>query len=369
MHGSHGSFDPVEFLDYLRSRGLFCAICCALAVTTTLVVSLLLPTRYSATSTILIQTPVGNDPRAATALSQVYLDSLKTYESFAGSDTLFLAALDRLQLRGGNANIPIESLKRSVLKVSRLPSTSILEIRVTWADPRKAQAFAQYIAEQTVALGKSIEARTSEDVLKEIHARTDAAQAAWARARRERDDYAASNPVAALENEIAESNRFQALLERDLELAKADAAELSAQQSFGDTEQLRKQAAAARARVAVFEDQRRELDARLGKITSQLERSRIRRAMLDREEDAAHASYDKLEAGLNDALSSSPWRGSHLEIVDPGIVPQQPSYPNTRLNVMAAFFASLAASFGYVVCRFSWKQLVRAGAERAYSFR
>ena len=50
-------------------------------------VSLLLPKRYTATASIVIEPPGGSDVRLSTAVSPVYLESLKTYERFSATAT------------------------------------------------------------------------------------------------------------------------------------------------------------------------------------------------------------------------------------------------------------------------------------------
>jgi uncharacterized protein involved in exopolysaccharide biosynthesis len=82
--------DGLEFLQYLWKRRVIVAAACASALAVTSVVSVFLPRRYTATASILIESPGGNDPRAAAAVSPVYLESLKTYELLASSDTLFV---------------------------------------------------------------------------------------------------------------------------------------------------------------------------------------------------------------------------------------------------------------------------------------
>jgi uncharacterized protein involved in exopolysaccharide biosynthesis len=48
-----------------------------------LAVSLLLPKRYTATASVVIETPPTNDRGTATAVTQIYLESLKGDEQFA----------------------------------------------------------------------------------------------------------------------------------------------------------------------------------------------------------------------------------------------------------------------------------------------
>ena len=93
------SFDAVDFALYLRSRWRVALIACATALAIAGTAAALLPRRYTATATLIIQPPASADPRAALAVSPVYLESLKTYLNFATSDTLFLRALNELGLR------------------------------------------------------------------------------------------------------------------------------------------------------------------------------------------------------------------------------------------------------------------------------
>ena len=79
----NGMFDALEFVDYIRRRWLTIAIACGVALGIALIASLMLPKQYTATASILIQAPAGNDPRAATAVSPVYLESLKSFETLA----------------------------------------------------------------------------------------------------------------------------------------------------------------------------------------------------------------------------------------------------------------------------------------------
>src|SRR4051794_1257278 len=86
--------DLLSFASYLGTRWRLVAITCVVALVAAGVGSLLMPKKYTATASLLIEPPAGNDPRGATAISPVYVESLKTYERFALSDTLFLQALN-----------------------------------------------------------------------------------------------------------------------------------------------------------------------------------------------------------------------------------------------------------------------------------
>src|SRR3954447_5341170 len=110
MTSREGQFDVLQFLDYARSRWRFAAIAGAVAVATAAIAATFHPRRYTATSTIFIDSPGGADPRAATAVSPVYLESLQSYQHFALSDSLFLEAVQHLRIREQYPGVPSEAL-------------------------------------------------------------------------------------------------------------------------------------------------------------------------------------------------------------------------------------------------------------------
>src|SRR5213083_31292 len=93
------TFDVFRYMGYLRLRWRWTAAVCGIALAVTLVVSMILPREYTATARIVIEPPAGSDLRSAMAVSPIYLESLKTYEHYASSDSLFLKALDHFSLR------------------------------------------------------------------------------------------------------------------------------------------------------------------------------------------------------------------------------------------------------------------------------
>lgn len=121
-------FDAVDFALYLRSRWRVAAIACVTALVIAGSAAALLPKRYAAKATLIIEPPASADPRAALAVSPVYLESLKTYLNFATSDTLFLRALDELGLRRRYPEASVESLKRRILSVTKPAATRLIEI-------------------------------------------------------------------------------------------------------------------------------------------------------------------------------------------------------------------------------------------------
>src|SRR5581483_4909990 len=161
-HDFSESFDAYQYLGHLRRRARFIGTVCAGAGLIALVGSLLVTKEFTATATLVIDPPAGNDPRTSITVSPVYLESLRAYETIAASDSLFLRALEKFHLRDSRAP---ESVKKRILRVSKVRDTKILEISVTLPDARQAQAFAQFLAEETVSLTRSTNLENDNDLL------------------------------------------------------------------------------------------------------------------------------------------------------------------------------------------------------------
>lgn len=353
-------FNAAEYVRYLGLRWRVPALAVGIAVVLTLIASLLLPRRYTATATLLIDAPAGSDPRSAGAVSPIYLESLKSYEQFALSDSLFQRAAIRFQLVApGGA---VDSLKRRVLKVTKPRDTRILEVSTTLGDPVKAQALAQYIAEQTVDLNQSLARQSDQDVLQDATRQLDttsrrvaAAEAAWS-------SEMTREPIEGLQADLESTVELLARLRRDAREADADVADLTAQVAAsapsGDDSgsRARRELAAARARASTLDTQIRDLEARVGTDEARLGDRRGRQAPLQTERQAAHTAYEAAAARLNEVRASTGLRGERLKIVDAGIVPQRPSSPNIPLNVVAAFLLAMVGSVVYLSLAFSYRR-------------
>jgi succinoglycan biosynthesis transport protein ExoP len=354
------SFDPFEYVDYLRSRWKFLLTTSVIAVVLTTAISLIIPKRYTATATILIDAPAGNDPRAATAVSPVYLESLRTYERFADSDTLFVRAMQRFNLREESGSATVDGLKRRVLKVRKLRDTKLLEVSVTLADPTKAQAVVQFIAEETVSLNSSLARRSDGELTDQARRQTELARDQLDATQKLLIQEAARFPLESAQSEMRGLIDLKAHLERELMQANADLADYGAQRKAQsqatpaqESDRLVRDVAGIGARVEVL---RKELDAvtkRVAEKDTALAQSTTRLERLEGDRRSARVAYDTALARWNDAQSAVGNRGERLKIVDPGIVPQRPSFPNLPLNVFAALLiaflgALLYASFGFI---------------------
>ncbi len=337
------SLDAFRYMSYVRWRWRVVAGSAAAAVLIALGVSLAMPREYTATSRIVIEPPAGTDVRAAVAVSPIYLESLRTYEQFASGDSLFQGAVTKLGLRSG----PIESQKKRVLKVTLLRNTRILEISATLPDPRRAQQLAEFLAQSTVQMNRSLAVEGDWDIAgligqqaDELRRRVQDLDAAWAR-------LLASEPVQTLEAESDNISTLRAGLDQqvsnvELEIADATERERSAQPS--ELAEIRRQSSNARARL---EQLRRQQDS-LGRQARQREMLLAERVahrdQLEAEHKAAMAQLMAVETQLREVRGGAVYRGERLRLIDPGIIPERPSSPNIPLNIAAALLLGLVFS-------------------------
>ncbi|HUJ50372.1 MAG TPA: Wzz/FepE/Etk N-terminal domain-containing protein [Bryobacteraceae bacterium] len=348
----YDSFDAFEYIDYVRTRWRAVAVACAAALLISLSVSLLLPKRYTATASVVIEPPGGADVRSGTAVSAVYLESLKTYESFASSDSLFARAAEQYHLQDATHPGPIEGLKRRVLKVYKPRDTKILEVSVTLADPKVAQKVAQFLADETVAMNRR-ENQASDNAfveqaqqqLIEAGQRLENDQKKWA-------DLAANEPVGSLQSEIDAAIDFEAKLRQQLVDAQADAAEY--QQSSGQF--AHEQLQAVQSRAALMEKQIEDLGREVQQKNSILARRGAERDALQAELNVARSVYESDTSRVRELRAAAGSHTEQLRVIDPGIVPQQPSSPNISLNVIAALMVALVASLVYLSASFAYRR-------------
>ena len=359
----NGGFDVLLFAGFVRARWLTVLICCAVATIAAGGISLILPNRYTATASILIGPPAGLDPRGATSISPVYLESLKTFEQLAASDSLFLRSLQHLGIRGQYAGRTIESLKRSVLRVSKAVNTRIIEISVTLEDPQKAQALAQYLAEQTVLLSRSLDTQFSGDVAKAAETTFTSAQTRLAAALHASEEAAKTPGTEALTADLDGQRELKYYVDRDLGDARTALADVAFWESAPQT------SGAARARLADLEARSQTLTQAIAAGGARLELAKQKHDAVDAEVLAARQDFESAQAKLSDIHAAAAFRGERLDVFDPGIVPQRPSSPNTPLNVLAALLLSFIASMFYLAYRFGYERIANAQAERTYSYR
>jgi len=340
-----GSFQAYEYFDYLKRRSVFIGAVCAGAGVLALAVSLLLPKDYTATATLIIDPPAGNDPRAAVTVSPVYLESLRAFELFASSDTLFERAIDKFHLRESEPSKTRESWKRSILKVSKVKDTKILEIAVTLHDPRQAQVVAQFLAEETVNLSRTANLATDQDLLDTARKRAGEAQKTLEQEQSAWREFSTREPYESLRAELETLEGSRDALEHDLTTSRANLAELAVE-TFGARD------SGARARVASLETQDAELARQIQAKSAALSNHEARADQIQQQMRAAQVAFDAAAARQREIEASAGMRSERLRILDPGVAPERPSFPNVGLNVVLAIAVALIAAVTYLTLTF-----------------
>jgi uncharacterized protein involved in exopolysaccharide biosynthesis len=366
--------DLLSFASYLAARWRLIAITSVVALSAAGIGSLLVPKMYTATASLLIEPPAGNDPRGATAISPVYVESLKTYERFALSDTLFYQALDQLGLRKVYSGSSIESLKKKVLRVTKPRDMKILEISATLPNPVNAQALAKFMAEHTVQLSGSLDQRSQRDLTDEARKQLEAARTRAEKAEKTRTDFLASDPTDPLEAEIKNGTEQKLRLQNELTEARIDLADYEARirsesgpdQDPHDVARMREQLAASKARTAQIEQSDRELGQSLAAKGLILERRKHRREVLDLERQSARTQYELANTRYNETMTSAAFRSERLQIIDPGTVPERPSSPNIPLNLVIALFGALFSSLVCLALGFSVSRIRALPAQHGF---
>jgi uncharacterized protein involved in exopolysaccharide biosynthesis len=341
------------YVDYVRARWRLIAAASLSAVILAGAASLALPKRYTATASIVIEPPAGNDVRTATAISPVYLESLRTYERFASSDTLFAGAVERFHLTSRESPHSIESLKQQVLKVAKLRDTKILEISATLPDPEMAQQFVSFVAEETVKLSRGESAAGDSEVIgdaerqsTEAHQRLEEAQRAYA-------ERATREPMEALGSQIESDVDLAGKVRQSLIDTRSEIAEYQERADFA------RELPGLRARAAELEKRAAELEKAIEEKSSLASRRGAEKLKLDVELKMAQTGSETAAARLRDLRATVGTRGERLRVIDPGIVPQRPSSPNVPLNMAAALLLTLVVLAVCLTVSFSYKR--RAG--------
>ncbi len=343
--------DAFRYMSYIASRWRWIAASCAVAMIAAFVIGSAMTPQYTATARILIDPPAGADLRAATtAVSPIYLESLKTYEAFASSDSLFQNAVEHFGLRSLFGARSIESLKNRVLKVGIVKNTRILEISATLPDPKRAQALAQFVAESTASLNRTLANQGDLDLIRGIEAEVAKARQNLDQVNARSAQLQASEPVADLQAGVEASSDLRGklmeqILDAQTELAGAAAREKKA--SSSELPQIRSEQSEAQARVEELRRQIDGLDKRSAERDKTLGTRTAHLEQIESERKSAQASFSAIETRLTQARGDVGYRGERLTIIDSGVVPERPSAPNTPLYLFAALLLGLALPIFY----------------------
>ncbi|MGJ5817449.1 hypothetical protein [Paludibaculum fermentans] len=327
----------------MKQRWWYSALACGASATLALLGCALLTKQYSATASILIDPPPSSDVRTAVAVSPVYLESLRTYEYFAGSDSLFQRAAEQFHLTAADPSEPIERLKKRVLKVSKLRDTKILEITATLPDPKQAAALAGFLAAQTAALSQAVGREGDQELIAKTEQQLQAEEKRLGELNQAMQHLEGGQANGSERYKLESLIDSQAGVERELMRGEADLAEHSDGGLQRRVAELQKQSAALKARIA-------ESETRIARTTAQ-------REALEADIAAATRERDALRSRARDLRAIVGTRGERLSVIDAGVVPQRPSSPKTTLIVMSALLLSFVASVLYLSVGFSMAQL------------
>lgn len=351
-------FDGRRYLSHIRSRWRLAAVVLATALASTLIISLLLPKKYTARVLLVIEPPAGSDVRASTAVSPVYLESLRTYEHLASSDQIFAKAAERFRLRA-NTSKPLEKLKNEVLRVSIVRNTKVMEITATLPNPNQAHDVALFVAERTIKLNRESNRADDEELiavartgLDEATRRLAAAGAAFLEARKRASSSEALrfelDRIGDLRIEIARLALTSELAAADEEerrktVLTADGTQIEGAQSH--LQSLRNRAARLRREEANLERKSADMQKSLASREAELQAS-------ETEFDDARAVREQAQKRLLELQSASGLRGERLNILDPGVPPERPSSPNIPLSLFVAGALGLLLALLYLTIEF-----------------
>jgi len=205
---------------------------------------------------------------------------------------------------------------------------------VTLPDPVKAQAVANFLAQESANLNRSLGRQTDDEFIAEGQRQVDAAQVRLQQTEHAWAEMEKTHPFDSLYSETSGLVELRTRLQREMADERADGAP----------------------RAVPLQE---ELEALERKISGNQARAAEQRSLaepLEFELRAARAVRDSALARLSDLRASAGIRGERLRVIDPGIVPQRPSSPRVLLNVLAALFIAAVGSLVAVTFSFVFQQ-------------
>ncbi len=326
-----------------RWRYLLTVIGCAAALA--FVVSELMPRRYTATATVIIDPPAASDPRASAALNPTYLASLSTFERFFTSDTLFQQAAGRFHL--DIADNDIETLRRRVLKVSMQRDTRILEVSATLPDPVVARSLVQFITEQSIAASHAGAIGADHEALETMNAELDRARTRFEKARTQWERVTRNDTPSSDEDSLEAAIGLQSEIRRLENEAGAETADWQARAQDGvpvDREYARTQARAAAARRDHYAAREAQIASEIAADDKLLATNSAALTTASAELDSSRKELESIQAHMRDLTAMAGTRTERMRIIDRGVAPRRPSSPNVLFSTIAA--ALLAACLG-----------------------
>jgi capsular polysaccharide biosynthesis protein len=342
--------ETIEVRSYLRHLGrrwkTLLAVP-AVAVAVALLISLILPRKYDARVTLLVQ-PGASDPRFPPALNQIYLEYLRSYEQVIQSSGLLLRVIQKF-----NLNVTVDRFRNQALDVEMLRFSKLLTIRVRWDDPQKAHQMALFLAEEAVHAAEGLRNADADRASRQAQEDVQRAQARLDETSRLLLDFKLRTREEELSRAVQVEMDTKSQYERDLAASQILVPELEARAS-APTEQARDDAAslaAEKAKQAALRKALVDVEGSLARHQADLLKAQAGSANLERAYRSAYDALTLATARANDARAAATSRSEQLQIADPGIVPQRPSTPHFLFNALLALALGLFAAVIYE----SWK--------------
>ena len=221
-------------------------------------------------------------------------------------------------------------------------------------------------------LNRSIEQHSGDDSEREGERAVELAEARFRNATKASEAGDGGHSLDALRSDLENTADLRYAVQSDLARSRTELADLTSQRATfkaGDEtgDWNAREIIAMQARVQDLEAQERKLGTAVTEKAAMLERIRPGSEARNAELRMATSDLESARTKLGELRASATFRGERLEVLDPGIVPEKPSFPNTSLNLLVALAVSLPASILYLAVVFGYSRAVVARAEHVYS--
>ncbi len=318
----------------------------AIAVAVALLISLALPRKYDATTTLLVQ-PGVSDPRFPPAMNQIYLEYLRSYEHVLQGDELLARVIQEFHL-----DLTVDSFRNHVLDVQMVKYSKLLIVRVRWEDPQKAHQMALFLAKEAARATEGLRDSASDRSARQAQAEMQRAQTRLEEASARLLDFKLKNREEELGRTV--QGEMETKLEYEKELAASQILipelEVRAATPTGQAQDAALSLAGEKARQAAVRKALADVQASLFRHAPEQRKAKAGGAVLERSYLSAQEALNQATARGNEARGGAAARSEQLQIADPGIVPQRPSSPHYLFNALLA----LALGFFAAVIYESW---------------
>ncbi|MBI1941509.1 MAG: hypothetical protein HYS33_08395 [Acidobacteria bacterium] len=397
-------------LNRLRRHGRWIAVGAGLSALAALLVSLILPKIYRATTYLVVsESKIGASSQNP---AWQYYTLLPTYVPFVDSDALISQAIRRFRLDQAPYELTLERFrKKDYLDVRNPKSTRLIEIDVEFPDAQLAADLANYLAQSSVVFNEQMNAADTaatqkflkerldqavalqteteatrlrvkeeariEDKEKSLSILLDAKGEVAAQLEKLRMSVAQSEArvlalqqalrgepkVVSLKKSIT-SDRFLERASEKLLPAGEDALSITEETLSATHEEMQRQfvtatsdTEAGRAGIRAATTRTAEIDGAINRTLADLTRSRIAVEKSDREVALAREGLESATRDYRNASVTATSKSNDLKQVSPALVPERPVRPRILLNVVLASLLSLILLSGIALGIEGWREM------------